>query len=246
MVTADVLKSVPLLAELPKERLTVLASATSVCRFPRGSFILRAGERTVGLYIIRSGGAKVLLSNEEGSEVTLAIIGPGDYFGEMGLLDDHPNSASVQTLATCELMHITTVDFLRCLSDNPGLATSIMQGLVRRLRQANRQIESLALLNVYGRVARVLLDLSENIDGNRIIQKAPPKQEIANMVGASREMVSRVMRNLQASGYIWVEKQRTVYVKQALSDRDALSGLSGAGLPRRRERSVRRRNTVGK
>jgi CRP/FNR family cyclic AMP-dependent transcriptional regulator len=246
MVTADALKSVPLLAELPDERLAVLASAISVCRVQRGRFILHAGEKTAGFYIIRSGRAKVLLSNEEASEVTLAIIGPGDYFGEMGLLDDHPHSASVQTLATCELMHITAVDFLRCFSDNPGFATCIMRGLIRRLRQANRQIESLALLDVYGRVARVLLDLSENIDGDRVIQKVPSQQELARMVGASRETVSRVLRDLQNSGHIWVERRRTVHLEKALIERHALSGLSAAGLTRINKRSIRRRNTVGK
>ena len=210
MVTAELLKSVPLFAALPEEQLAALASCVTVRKFPRSTFILRAGEETDGLYVILSGRAKVLIPDEEGDEVILAMMGPREFFGEMGLLDDHPCSASVKTLEPCELMRVSKADFMRCLSDNCELAMRVMLGLVKRLREADRQIESLALMDVYGRVARVLLDLAENVDGKRVIHKAPPKQEIARMIGASREMVSRVMKDLQRRGYIRTDKRKVV------------------------------------
>ena len=215
MLTAEVLKSIPLFASLSERQLQDLAHSVIVRRFPRGTFIVNAGEKTDGLYLILSGRAKVLMSNTDGGEVILANLGPGECFGEMGLLDDYPRSASVRALAACELLCLSNGDFMRCLSNNPGLGIGIIQVLVKRLRQANRQIESLALLDVYGRVARLLLDLSETIDGERVIQKVPAKQEIAYMVGASREMVSRVMRDLRNSGRVRIDKRRIVLLEEA-------------------------------
>ena len=215
MVTVNALKSIPLFAGLRVEQLGALASEVTVGRFRRGALILRAGENSDGFYVILSGRAKVLIPGEEGSEVILATLGPGDFFGEMGLLDDHPRSASVQALAPCELMCLVKADLMRRLSDNSGLAMCIMRELVKRLRQAHRQIEGLALWDVNKRVARLLLELSENIGGERVIKKAPAKQEIAYMVGASREMVSRVISDLRNSGDIRVDKRRIVVLEKS-------------------------------
>ncbi|MBI4124033.1 MAG: helix-turn-helix domain-containing protein, partial [Betaproteobacteria bacterium] len=137
-----------------------------------------------------------------GKEVILSILGPGEFFGEMGLIDDEPRSASVVTLEPCELLALAKRDFKRCLAENFEMAMAVMRGLVRRLREADRKIGSLALLDVYGRVARLLLDMSENVNGQRLVTKRLPKQDIAKMIGASREMVSRVMKDLQVGGYI--------------------------------------------
>jgi len=208
MVTTDVLKSVPLFAAMPQDQLSALSQCATLRRYARNTLILREGEETDGLYIMLSGRAKVLIPDDEGHEVILAVLGPRDFFGEMGLLDDQPRSASVETLEPCELMRVGKSEFLRSLHDNFELAMRIIRALVKRLREADRQIESLALMDVYGRVARVLLDLSESVDGKRVVGKAPPKQEIARMIGASREMVSRVMKDLQQSGHIRVDKRR--------------------------------------
>jgi CRP/FNR family cyclic AMP-dependent transcriptional regulator len=110
-----------------------------------------------------------------------------------------------------------------CLENNFELAMVIIQNLVKRLRQADRKIESLALIDVYGRVARLLLDQAEEIDGQWIVKQAPPKQEMARMIGASREMVSRVMKDLQQRGYIRAEK-RKVYLLDKLSMTRRASG----------------------
>jgi len=168
----------------------------------RGTIIMAAGDPTDSLYIVLSGRLKVMMSDADGKEVILTLIGPGEFFGEMGLIDDSPRSASVVAIEPCELLAITRRDFKKCLAENFEMSMAVMRGLVRRLREADRKIGSLALLDVYGRVARLLLDMSETVDGQKMVTKRLPKQDIAKMIGASREMVSRVMKDLQMGGFI--------------------------------------------
>jgi CRP/FNR family cyclic AMP-dependent transcriptional regulator len=196
------LRSVPLFASFPEEPLRLLAAVTTRRSATRGSIIIAAGDPTESLFIVLSGRLKVMMSDSDGKEVILTILGPGEFFGEMGLIDDSPRSASVVAIEPCELMAITRRDFKKCLAENFEMAMAVMRGLVRRLREADRKIGSLALLDVYGRVARLLLDMSETVDGQRMVTKRLPKQDIAKMIGASREMVSRVMKDLQLGGYI--------------------------------------------
>jgi CRP/FNR family cyclic AMP-dependent transcriptional regulator len=174
-------------------------------RVTRGTTVVRAGDSTDALYIILSGTAKVMIADNEGREVIFAMLGPGEFFGEMGLIDGEPRSADVVAAETCELVVILKEDFRRCLADNFEVTLHIMKNLVHRLRDANRKIESLALMDVYGRVAKLLLELSQSVDGRRVIARRLTKQDIAKMVGASREMVSRVMKDLETRGYIVVE-----------------------------------------
>ena len=204
MVSTTVLKSVPLFATVPDEQLRALVSAVSRRSAPRASTIMGAGDQIDCLYIVISGRLKVMMADSEGKEVILSLLGPGEFFGEMGLIDDSPRSASVVATEPCELLAITKRDFKRCLAENFEMAMTVMRGLVRRLREADRKIGSLALLDVYGRVARLLLDMSEEVNGQKIVTKRLPKQDIAKMIGASREMVSRVMKDLQMGGYIEV------------------------------------------
>ncbi len=201
-VSTTVLKAVPLFAGFPEEQLRTLASVVTRRSAPRGSVIMAAGDQIDSLYIVISGRLKVMMSDSDGKEVILSLIGPGEFFGEMGLIDDSPRSASVVTIEPCELLSISKRDFKTCLAENFDMAMAVMRGLVRRLREADRKIGSLALLDVYGRVARLLLDMSEDVNGQKMVTKRLPKQDIAKMIGASREMVSRVMKDLQMGGYI--------------------------------------------
>ena len=177
---------------------------------PRSTTVMASGDPTDSLYIVLSGRLKVMMSDAEGKEVILSILGTGEFFGEMGLIDDAPRSASVVSIEACELLSIAKRDFKKCLAENFEMAQAVMRGLVRRLRDADRKIGSLALLDVYGRVARLLLDMAENVDGEKIVTKRLPKQDIAKMIGASREMVSRVMKDLQMGGYIEVRGSNIV------------------------------------
>jgi len=203
-VSTLLLRNVPLFSVLPEHQLAVLTSVVSRKGFPRGTTIIAAGDMTESLYVVISGRLKVMMSDDEGREVILAILGPSEFFGEMGLLDDHPRSASVVAIEACELLMLAKRDFKKCLAENFEMTMTVMRGLVKRLREADQKIGSLALMDVYGRVARLLFEMSETVDGQKIVTKKLAKQDIAKMIGASREMVSRVMKDLQSGGFIEV------------------------------------------
>lgn len=205
-----VLRNLPLFSGLDDVELEKLSKVASRKRVERGASVVRAGEVTDSLYILLSGRAKVTNTDEEGREIILAWLGPSEFFGEMGLLDGSPRSANVVAAEACELMFLSKDAFQRCLQDNFQVAQRLMKILVQRLREADRKIESLALLDVYGRVARLLLDMSEEVDGLRVVRKKISKQDMAKMIGASREMVSKVMRDLEIRGYIRYDDDRLV------------------------------------
>jgi CRP/FNR family cyclic AMP-dependent transcriptional regulator len=209
-VSTAVLKAVPLFSSFPEDQLRMLAGVVTRKSATRSTIVMAGGDPTDSLYIVLSGRLKVMMSDAEGKEVILSILSPGEFFGEMGLIDDSPRSASVVAIEACELLSITKRDFKRCLAENFEMAMAVMRGLVRRLREADRKIGSLALLDVYGRVARLLLDMSETVEGEKVVTKRLPKQDIAKMIGASREMVSRVMKDLQMGGYIEVRGSNIV------------------------------------
>ena len=197
-----VLRNVPLFSGLEENELERLSRVAVRKRAGRGEQVVRSGESADALLILLTGRAKVTNFDEEGREIILAWLGPGEFFGEMGLIDGSERSASVIAVENCELLTIGKQEFQRCVQENFQVAQKLMQILVRRLREADRNIESLALLDVYGRVARLLLDLSEEEDGKRLVKKKISKQDMARMIGASREMVSKVMRDLEIGGYI--------------------------------------------
>jgi CRP/FNR family transcriptional regulator, cyclic AMP receptor protein len=203
-VSMLLLRNVPLFAVLPESQLALLTTLVSRKSFPRGTTIIAAGDPTESLYVVISGRLKVMISDDEGREVILAMLGPNEFFGEMGLIDDAPRSASVVALEACELLSLSKRDFKRCLAENFEMAMTVMRGLVTRLREADQKIGSLALMDVYGRVAHLLLEMSETVDGQKVVTRKLAKQDIAKMIGASREMVSRVMKDLQSGGYIEV------------------------------------------
>jgi CRP/FNR family transcriptional regulator, cyclic AMP receptor protein len=164
-----------------------------------------------------TGRTKVQMADEEGKEVILAVLGPGEYFGEMGLLDDAPRSASVVAIEACEFITMSKEAFIDFLHRHPEVTMVIMRNLVKRLREADRKIESLALLDVYGRVARVLMDAADHEDGTQVVREKLPRQDIAKMIGASREMVSRVMKGLETEGYIDVRDDGSILLRERLA-----------------------------
>ena len=204
-VSTMVLKSVPMFSGFSQDQLRELVPMIMRRAAPRGSAVLREGGPADCLYVVVSGRLKVLMGEADGKETILSIIGPGEFFGEMSLIDDNPRSATVIAIEACELLALTRRDFRRCLVENSNLAMAVMRVLVRRLREADRKIGSLAMLDVYGRVARLLLDMSESVNGQRVVTKRISKQDIAKMIGASREMVHKVMKDLQVNGYIEVQ-----------------------------------------
>ena len=215
-VSTAVLKAVPLFASFPEEQLRMLATAVTRRSAPRSTTIIAGGDPTDSLYIVLSGRLKVMMGEPDGKEVILSILGAGEIFGEMGLIDDGLRSASVVAIEPCELLALTRTSFRKFLFENVEMAMNVMRVLVRRLRSADRKIGSLAMLDVYGRVARLLLDMSENVNGQQVLTKRLPKQDIAKMIGASREMVSLVMKDLEMSGYIEV-RGSTIVLRDTVS-----------------------------
>ena len=168
---------------------------------PKNTIVVSEGDRTDSLYIILEGRVKVFVAEETGKEVVLSVQGPGEYFGEMPL-DQGPRSASVMTLEPCRFLVVPRESFRDFLVKNPSFAARLIEKLIHRVRALTENVKSLALMDVYGRIARLLLELAKERDGLRVIPERLTQQDIANRVGASREMVSRILKDLSAGGYI--------------------------------------------
>lgn len=211
--TKEILKQISLFSGLSEHDLDAITNIALKKSFPKNTVLFSEGDETDSLYIICDGKVKVTISDNEGNEVILSILGVGEYFGEMALLDSEPRSASAVSKEPCEILIISKKDFMNIFSVNP-VAANLLKGVIRRLRDANKKIESLALLDVYGRVARVLTQMAKPLDEKLIIQEKLTHQEIANMIGSSREMVSIILKELANGGYISVSgKQITINKK---------------------------------
>jgi CRP/FNR family cyclic AMP-dependent transcriptional regulator len=203
MISRPLLQQFPMFAGMEDAHAARLCELASLVEVPRRTRLVEAGSGSDGAFLLVSGKVKVFLSGDDGREVILSTLGPGEVFGEMGLIDDLPRSASVETLENCVIALIAKQDFLDSLRRSGELALAVMRNLAARLRAADEQIERLALFSVEERVIQFLLDHSVLREGHREVTP-PSKQDIARMVGASREMVSRVMRSLEESGRISV------------------------------------------
>lgn len=218
MVSTAALKTIPLFQGLPEATLQSFADASRMKRCARNETIISAGDRTDYLYFVLTGSLKVISADEAGREVILSILGQGELFGEMGIFGDQPRSASVVTIMPSDLIMLGKDDVRTLMQDHFEIAWRMLSSLADRLRTADRKIESLALLDVYGRVARVLIDASEEIDGRTVVAKKISRQDIAKMIGASREMVSRVMKDLALRDLIEETDGGQVILRQALRD----------------------------
>ncbi|MFN2315672.1 MAG: Crp/Fnr family transcriptional regulator [Gemmatimonadales bacterium] len=196
MFTAlDVLRRVPLLATLGEEDLAAFAGLLRERRYPKGSMILAQGDPGEALYLLAAGQVKVVLIHEDGREVILSVLGVGAFFGEMALLDQEPRSAHVVAMTDSLLLQLRREDFQARLRSGPEVAIALLRELSRRLRRADETIASLMLLDVNGRIANLLLELASEEGGERITRRLT-HATIGQMVGASRETVSRTMRSL--------------------------------------------------
>ncbi len=215
----ELIRRVPLFAMLTDAQASQVAEAVVKRSFRRGECIVEKGKKSNALFILLNGRARVVSTDKRGREVILAMLRPGDHIGEMSLIDNQPHSASVRAEVRTDVLMLGRSDFVRCLPENSSMTYAIMRGLVQRLRQADRKIESLALMDVYGRVARMLLELAtpQPEDGQLRITERISRQDIAKTVGASREMVSRVMKDLEQRGHIRTQDDGCILVRESLS-----------------------------
>ena len=199
------------------EVVRALAEHGVVHAYPKGAVIITEGDPSDSIYVILSGRVKVYLSDEQGREIVLDDHGPGNYVGEMAF-DDQPRSASVMTLEPSTLSVVSGKAFRSFIASNPDATMHLIRNLIHRARVASSNVRSLALLDVYGRVARLLLDLAVEKDGHLVVEQPYTQQELAQRVGSSREMVSRIFKDLVAGRYIRLEGRR-IHIERPLPSR---------------------------
>jgi CRP-like cAMP-binding protein len=218
--TADFLATVPLFRSLAPAEVTAFAALAREKSYPKGSVILFEDDPGDSLFVVREGRVKVVLVAEDGREVILGILGVGEHFGELSLIDDQPRSAHVVAMEESTLLVLRREDFRRRVEQNPAVAWALLMELSRRLRRADEKIGSLVLLDVPGRIARLILDAAAE-GGSDSIDKPLTHQTIAHVIGASRETVSRAMREFVEAGWVSTEKRRI-----RITDRAALEKRS--------------------
>jgi CRP/FNR family transcriptional regulator/CRP/FNR family cyclic AMP-dependent transcriptional regulator len=220
MESISLLKNIPLFASL---RNNELANIQAVCikrSYRKSQPILLEDDSSINtMFIIIRGKVKVSVVGPEGREAILAILKDGDFFGEISIIDGEPRSATVISVEDSELLLLKREELLEQISQNPRLALSLLIEFSKRLRRADKQISNLALLSVYGRVAGILLQLSEERgerkkDGLIVIENRPTHQEIADMSGTTRETVTRILSKLQKAGAIVIEKKSILIMRE--------------------------------
>ncbi len=221
MSLAPVLRRVPLFAELSDAEIARLSDLARERSYPRNSVILFEDDPGDALYVVISGLVKVVLIGEDGREVILSVLKEGDFFGEMSLIDDRPRSAHVIAMEDSSLLVMRREDFQHRLREAPGVAIGMLRAMSRRLREADEKIGGLVLLDVNGRVAKLLLGMADENDGSHITRRVT-HHTIAQMVGSSRETVSRTMRELADRGLIEVTRKAIT-----IRDRTALEAAAG-------------------
>ena len=216
----EVLRKVPLFSGLSEADLAAFAELTRERSYPKGSVIVFEDDPGDALFLVAAGQVKVVLIAEDGREVILSVLGEGTFFGEMAVIDEEPRSAHVIAMEDSSLLVLRREDFHARLRHSPEVAISLLKEISRRLRRADEKIGSLVLLDVNGRVAHLLLRMADDEGGDRITRKLT-HHTIAQMIGSSRETVSRTMRELQDRGLVAVTRQEIT-----LTDRPGLGALS--------------------
>lgn len=211
--TESLIRQVDIFTDLDPKLLELLVTRSRMLNFRKNSILMTEGETGESMYIIESGSVKIFISDENGSELTLFVEGPGSYIGEISLLDDEPRTASAITLEDTRVLVISKAVFFECISLSPEIAFRIIHVLTQRLRKATDDIRNFALKNVYQRLALKLIELSVEKNGERCLPRKYSQQEFANMIGASREMVGKILTELDKGGYIGTSDDKLQLLK---------------------------------
>ena len=214
-------RKLPLFADLDDRELASIVAVAKTRRYAKDDVIFHADESGDVFCLIRGGQVKVTMISPEGKEIILSLLGPGDFFGEMALLDDEPRSATVIATEPLDLVTIWRSDFLQILAENFTITRKVLAEISRRLRSASNRIESLATMDVYGRLARFFLDLARDqgkvLENGYVAVTRPTHQSIANMIGTSRETVSRLIHDLMRQGLL-LSEGKTIYLRGTALD----------------------------
>ncbi len=206
----SVLKSVEIFSGLSDAELVALEESSIRRSYPKNTVIINENDVADSLYVIESGKVKVYCSDKNGKEFIMNTLGSGDYFGELALLDDDRRSASVRTMEKAEFCIIYKQDFNQVLDQHPNIAKTLIRNITRRVRALTEKVKSLALQDVYGRVTKVLNSLAIERNDEFYVEEKLTQQDIADRVGASREMVARILKDLTIGGYISFENRHIV------------------------------------
>jgi len=234
------LRAVPLFSQLRDSDLELLTRLLVPRDFPKNGVIRFGHDPCDTFYVVMSGQVKVMLIAEDGREVVLSLVGAGDFFGEMTLLDDEPDAASMIAMEESKLLVLRRDDFRRCIRELPDMSFGLLRAMAGRLLEADHKIGGLMLLDVTGRVAHFLLELASRQQDDDL-RSLPTHQVIAQMVGSSRETVSRTMSSLTARGWLVA-----IDGGVRIADREALESSAGHMLRRRLKKPFTGAPTRGK
>jgi CRP/FNR family cyclic AMP-dependent transcriptional regulator len=198
---------------LPAKLLEEIGAIAATRAFAKNAIIVSEGDETDSLYVVLTGRVKVFLSDQDGKEVQLNHLGPGEYFGEV-TLDGGPRSASVMAMEDTRCAVVKRSEFVSLVERQPQFALHMVRKLAHRVRDLTENVRSLALMDVYGRVARLLLELAEDKGGRLVVSEPLTHKDIASRVGASREMISRIFSDLNDGGYVRKEDGQLVIVRK--------------------------------
>ena len=213
--------------QLP-ESVKALLKRAHINRFPKRSTIIDAGSESKSLYLILKGSVSIILREDDDREIVVAYLNPGDFFGEMGLFEQNAHrTAEVRTRDVCEIAEISYENFNEISTQHPDLSYAVFAQLVRRLKNTTRKVTDLAFIDVSGRIARCLIDLSAQpeamiLPNGRQIRIT--RQEIGRIVGCSREMVGRVLKTLEEQGMIETDGKAILIFDASLEQNEATDG----------------------
>ena len=208
METNEFFNSCDFFTGLSEEELKTLCEVTKTRRVGKNTLVINEGDVSSSMYFIKEGRVNSTLSNEDGKEVILSSLQKGDHFGELSLLDGEPRSTNIITMEKCEFIILHKDDFYKLLKNNSKIAINVIKYLCGKVRYITKNVESLALMDVYGRLVRLLHDLSEESEtGKLVVQQPLTHKDIALRVGSSREMISRILKELEKGEYLSIENK---------------------------------------
>ncbi len=221
MLRKDFLRRIPLFSDLSDAELDLILSSSQQMQYKKNNIIFYEGDPGDYLLVVLSGKIKVVLLGEHGQELILAFLGPGSYVGEMSLLEGTPRSATIITMEACELVRVARDPIMDLIQHHHSLTMKILMTLSKRVREMSEQLRSMSMFDVYGRIIRCLIRLSEH-DPERpaarlILQNRPSNRDLAKMIGCTRESVSRAMRVLQDTEFVTVTKKDIFIEERALN-----------------------------
>jgi CRP/FNR family cyclic AMP-dependent transcriptional regulator len=202
----------------PAASIEALEKSSTLRKFRKNTHIIVAGEESHAAYLLLQGSAYAFTDDNEGNEFIVATFGPGDCFGELGLLDGQTRTANVITTSMCECLVVPRTEIHQQIANEPAVAGAIINGLVERIRGMTEEVSCLALMDVYGRLVRILNSSTQQLeDGGRVVPRLT-HQELAKRVGSSREMISKILKELRIGGYLTIENHQIRILKN-LPDR---------------------------